>query len=80
VYDLPQRALPPEALTGPVPGDGECVTALADIAGRALGIATVGDLADFHRLTRAEIAAVLRDTALVKVRVAGWREAAWGRM
>ena len=77
VYDLPQRALPPEALTGPVPADTECVTALADIAGRALGVATVGDLADFHRLTRAEVAAALRDTALVKVRVAGWREAAW---
>jgi uncharacterized protein YcaQ len=77
VYDLPERALPAEALTGPAPEDRECVRALADIAGRALGIATLSDLADFHRLTRAEVAATVDDTPLVKVRVAGWREAAW---
>jgi uncharacterized protein YcaQ len=77
VYDLPHRALPTEALTGAAPDDAECLTGLADIAGRALGIATVGDLADFHRLTRAEVAAAVHDTALVKVRVAGWQEAAW---
>jgi uncharacterized protein YcaQ len=77
VYDLPERALPAEALNGPVPTDAECVRALTDIAGRALGIATLGDLADFYRLTRAETAASVPATALVRVRVAGWREEAW---
>jgi uncharacterized protein YcaQ len=50
---------------------------LAEISGRALGVATVGDLADFHRLTRAEVEAAVLDTSLVQVRVAGWREPAW---
>jgi hypothetical protein len=78
VYDLPERALPSAALAGPVPEEAECVRALADIAGRALGVATLSDLADFHRLTQAQVAAAVHDTALVKVRVAGWRDAAWG--
>ena len=77
VYDLPERALPPSMLAAAELTDVDCLSALAEIAGRALGVATVGDLADFHRLTRAEVAAVLEDTSLVEVRVAGWREPAW---
>ena len=77
VYDLPERALPPSVLAAAELTDVDCLSALAEIAGRALGVATVGDLADFHRLTRAEVAAVLEDTSLVEVRVAGWREPAW---
>jgi uncharacterized protein YcaQ len=77
VYDLPERALPAGVLAAAEPDDAGCLRALAEIAGRALGIATVGDLADFHRLTRAEVAAVLADTALVEVAVAGWPEPAW---
>jgi uncharacterized protein YcaQ len=77
VYDLPERALPPSVLAAAELTDVDCLSALAEISGRALGVATVGDLADFHRLTRAEVAAVLEDTSLVEVRVAGWREPAW---
>ena len=77
VYDLPERSLPPRVLASAEPPDAECVRELAEISGRALGVATVGDLADFHRLTRAEVKAVLGDTSLVEVRVAGWREPAW---
>jgi uncharacterized protein YcaQ len=77
VYDLPERALPAGVLAAAEPDDAGCLRALAEIAGRALGIATLTDLADFHRLTRAEVAAVLADTALVEVRVAGWPEPAW---
>jgi len=77
VYDLPERALPTGVLAAPEPDDAGCLRALAEIAGRALGVATLADLADFHRLTRAEVAAVLADTTLVEVRVAGWPEPAW---
>ena len=37
----------------------------------------MGDLAEYHRLTQAEVRAVIADTSLVEVRVAGWREPAW---
>jgi uncharacterized protein YcaQ len=77
VYDLPERALPATVLSAAEPDDAGCVRALAEIAGRALGVATLGDLADFHRLTRAEVQAALDETTLVEVRVAGWGEPAW---
>lgn len=77
VYDLPERALPARVLAAAEPDDAGCVRALAEIAGRALGVATLGDLADFYRLTRAEVRTVLGDTSLVQVQVAGWREPAW---
>ncbi len=77
VYDLPARALPPAVLAAVEPDEDTCLRGLAEIAGRALGVATLGDLADFHRLKRAEVAAVIADTSLVEVRVGGWREPAW---
>jgi len=77
VYDLPERILPAELHDAPELGDAGCLTALVAIAGRALGVATAGDLADFHRVTRADVGAVIRDTELVEVRVAGWRDPGW---
>ena len=49
VYDLPERVLPPELLNAD-PSDAECVTRLAAVAARALGVVTVADLADYQRL------------------------------
>jgi uncharacterized protein YcaQ len=49
VYDLPERVLP-AGLLDAEPGDEECVTHLAGVAGRALGVATRADLADYQRL------------------------------
>jgi len=49
VYDLPERVLPPELLAAE-PSDAECVTHLAAAAGRALGVVTRADLADYQRL------------------------------
>jgi hypothetical protein len=77
VYDLPERALPARVLKVAEPSDGDCVRGLAEISGRALGVGTVGDLAEYHRLTRAQVAAVIGDTSLVEVRVRGWRDPAW---
>jgi uncharacterized protein YcaQ len=50
---------------------------LVEQAGRALGVADLGDLADYHRLTRAQVSSVVADTALVPVTVQGWAGPAW---
>ena len=49
VYDLPERVLPAELLDA-APSDAECVTHLAAVAARALGVVTRADLADYQRL------------------------------
>jgi len=76
VYDLPERALPPEVLADD-PDDEVCLQRLVGQAGVALGVATVGDLADYHRLKRDQVRAVLDATDLVPVSVEGWRDAGW---
>jgi uncharacterized protein YcaQ len=79
VYDLPERVLPGELLD-PDPTDLECLTYLAGVAGRALGVVTHADLVDYHRLnfpvsekgqrTRLVLAAA-EAAGLVPVAVAG---------
>lgn len=76
VYDLPSRGLP-EEVVGRELTDEECVRRLVRFASRALGVATVADLADYHRLRREQVETSLPYTGLVPVSVAGWRQAAW---
>nr|WP_260407743.1 crosslink repair DNA glycosylase YcaQ family protein [Planomonospora venezuelensis] len=78
VYELAERAVPGHLL-GEDLSDAECVTRLARLAGRALGVATRADLVDFLRLNASHAAlldAALLDggTGLVPVRVPGWPE------
>jgi uncharacterized protein YcaQ len=49
VYDLPERVLPGELLAADPP-DTECISYLAGVTARALGVATHADLVDYHRL------------------------------
>jgi uncharacterized protein YcaQ len=49
IYDLPERVLPAEA-TAADPTDAECMTRLAEVAARALGVLTEADLSDYQRL------------------------------
>jgi hypothetical protein len=78
VYDLPWRVLPPDVVArGDALDDETCRRELVTVAGRALGVATRGDLADFHRLTQVQVAAVIDDTPLVPVHVHGWGRPAW---
>jgi uncharacterized protein len=78
VYDLAERALPAEVAGASEPDDEACLTALVAIAGRALGVGTRADLADFHRIKGAEVARVAEAAGLVAVQVRGWgRHAAW---
>jgi uncharacterized protein len=71
VYDLAERAIPAELLHDDLT-DHECLRRLVAQAGAALGVATQADLADYHRLKGEQVTAVIAETGLVPVRVAGW--------
>jgi uncharacterized protein YcaQ len=77
VYDLPGRALPADVVAADVLDDDECVLRLVALAGASLGVATLADLADYHRLSRAQVAAALSDSGLQPVTVEGWAAPAW---
>jgi uncharacterized protein YcaQ len=76
VYDLAGRAIPPELLREE-PDDGACLKRLVAQGGRAMGVATRGDLADYHRLLLDDVDSALEGSGLVPVTVAGWDEPAW---
>lgn len=73
VYDLAERVLPDVAASDRL-DDRECHLRLTLAAARRLGVGTVQDLADVHRLPGAAVRDVLPDTGLVQVRVAGWTQ------
>ena len=78
VYDLPERVLPPEILATPTPAVADAQRALLHRAAGALGIATVGDLADYFRIRPPQARPLVRELvetgALHEVAVEGWRE------
>lgn len=76
VYDVAERALPPE-VAAQDPDDAECLARLVGQAARAMGVATAADLADYHRLKRAEVLSAVQDAGLAEVRVEGWDAPAW---
>lgn len=76
VYDLAERAIP-DALLYDGLDDTECVRRLVRLAGEALGVGTRADIADYHRLKGEQVDAVIADSGLVPVEVAGWSKPAW---
>ncbi|GGR49650.1 hypothetical protein GCM10010219_63820 [Streptomyces netropsis] len=76
VYDLAERAVPDALLHDDI-DDAECTRRLVTQAGAAMGVATRADLADYHRLKGEQVDAVIADTGLVPVEVAGWSKPAW---
>jgi uncharacterized protein len=82
VYDLPERVLPTELLQADL-SDSECATRLAEVAARALGVATQADLTDYQRLSyKAELrdggpvltaAAAAEAAGLIPVEIAAGR-------
>ncbi|MFF5344132.1 winged helix-turn-helix domain-containing protein [Streptomyces althioticus] len=76
VYDLAERAVP-AALLAEEPSDEECLRRLVGLAGRALGVGTRADIADYHRLKGEQVEAVIADSGLVPVSVEGWSKPAW---
>jgi uncharacterized protein YcaQ len=81
VYDLTERVLPRKITQAPTPNEAEAQRALLMIAARAMGVATEGDLRDYFRMpvadTKARLAELAEDGALVPARVQGWRQDAW---
>jgi hypothetical protein len=76
VYDLAERAVP-ASLRSLELDDETCARALVESAGRAMGVATVADLAAYHGIGASEVRAVIETTSLRPVRVARWRDEAY---
>jgi uncharacterized protein YcaQ len=76
VYDLAERAIPADLLREE-PDDEACLRRLVRQAGRALGVATRADLAEYHRLRLDQVDGVLEQTGLVPVTVEAWEAPAW---
>lgn len=84
-YALAEQVLPPDHLTEV--DRTEAQRQLVSQAARSLGVATLADLADYHRLKTAEarvaVGSLMESGELMPVEVAGWRtrsgaaEAAW---
>jgi hypothetical protein len=74
-YDLIERILPPEHLDD-IPPREEAHRELARIAARALGVATIADIADYWRITPTDLAPRIAELVLsgelIAVEVAGW--------
>ena len=81
VYDLAERAIPQELreqsgwrtrdrILGP--SDDECLAGLAARSLDVMGVGTVDDIADVHRLTRTQVQRHLADAGAVAVDVEGW--------
>ena len=80
-YDLPERVLPAEILNTPTPTEQEARAALLIHAAEALGVASLGDLADYFRMkvpvARPVLAELVAAGELVEVTVAGWQQPAY---
>jgi uncharacterized protein YcaQ len=81
LYDLAARVLPAELLDQPPVPEEEAQRELVRIAARALGIATMRDLADYFRMTRTDtrdrVGELQQAGELVAVAVEGWTEPAY---
>jgi len=80
-YELTERVVPAAVLAAPTPDPDDARRALLRRAAGALGVGTVGDLADYFRIPRPVarplVADLVEDGALTEVRVEGWREPAY---
>lgn len=83
LYDLTERVIPPDVLSSPALAEDAAQRLLVLRAADALGVATVGDLADYFRLpvaaTRARVRELVEAGDLLPARVEGWRRAAYVR-
>jgi uncharacterized protein len=78
VYDLTERALPARVAAVGDPPDDECWRTLTSRAGRAIGVGTVKDLAEYFRLPVAAVGRAAPESGLIPVTVDGWEGPAGG--
>jgi len=81
VYDLTERVLPRVILNQPTPPDPEAKRELVRLASRALGVATVSDLAAHYGLKQREtaqaVSELVEEGELAPVTVEGWARPAY---
>lgn len=86
VYDLAERVIPSELRTqrgwsddeGVVgPSDGDCIRALVLAGADVMGVGTADDIADVHRISKADVRRHAPELGLVSVSVAGWKDPAF---
>lgn len=79
VYDVAERVLPADALAHPTPSEREARKQLLEMAARSYGVATMSDLADYHRHThvRELVYELVDEGRLWPVEVEGWTKAAF---
>src|SRR5205823_9353290 len=81
IYDLPERVIPTDILDRPTPPEPEAVRTLIDLSGKALGVATEGDLRDYFRLPvdafKQALPELVESKRLIPVSVEGWKPKAY---
>jgi hypothetical protein len=81
LYDVPERVIPAPVLARPTPPEREARAELLLLAARSLGVATLADLADYHRQKAAPAREALDDLVeagrLLPVTVQGWDRPAY---
>jgi hypothetical protein len=80
LYDLTERVIPTDVLNRTVT-KADAQRALLEIAARALGVATIGDLRDYFRIPTADaphaVSALVEQGVLTPVAVEGWKQLAY---
>jgi hypothetical protein len=76
IYDLAERAVPPEIYSAEL-SDEACQIRLVEAAAGALGVASASDLAAYHGLTRRQVEQILPKTELRAAVVEGWGHPAY---
>lgn len=80
MYYAPHHVLPPAVLKAKTPTEKEARSELLLLAAKSLGIATAGDLLDYHRqrpVAKQMLADLVQQGELEQVRVEGWRDIAY---
>jgi uncharacterized protein YcaQ len=81
IYDLTERVIPADVLARPEVPQREARKQLLELAARHHGIATLGDLADYHRQSRPPckplVAELVEEGTIRQVEVEGWTQPAY---
>jgi hypothetical protein len=81
IYDLPERVLPAAVLAAPTATEHDARKEMLLIGARALGVGTLGDLADYYRqripACRPIVAELVEEGRLVPAQVEGWTQRAY---
>lgn len=81
LYDVVERVLPADVLATPATAEREARKQLLVLAARSLGVATLADLCDYHRLKATTckplVAELVAEGALLAADVDGWNKPAF---